>query len=85
MTNPSLEDFGAYQGADGMALAQRGFRKEWAQFLVYARGSRREMRGRYDRRRRGLATLAIDKRRCLCEDISTVVTAPVRRLQATPR
>lgn len=58
----------------------RGSRKEYAQFLLYARGSARETRGRYLRMQRWLRTVDIDSRTALCDEIIGILTATIARL-----
>jgi four helix bundle protein len=60
----------------------RGSKKEYAQFLLYARGSARETRGRYDRMRRWLDGAEVDSRMALCDEILGILTATIRRLRA---
>ena len=60
----------------------RGSKREYAQFLIYARGSARETRGRYERMQRWLAGKSIESRLALCDEIIGIVTATIRRLKA---
>jgi four helix bundle protein len=61
----------------------RGSKREYAQFLIYARGSACETRGRYERMHRWLASKPIEPRLALCDEIIGIVTATIRRLKAT--
>jgi four helix bundle protein len=63
----------------------RGSRKEYVQFLLYARGSARETRGRYERMRRWLPAVDIDIRTRLCDEIIAIVTATVQRLRTNEK
>jgi four helix bundle protein len=58
----------------------RGSRKEYVQFLLYARGSARETRWRYERMRRWLEGIPIETRTSLCDEILGILTATIRRL-----
>ena len=60
----------------------RGSRKEYIQFLMYARGSARETRGRYDRLRRWLVGVDVETRTLLCDEIIGIVTATIKRLRS---
>jgi four helix bundle protein len=60
----------------------RGSRKEYVQFLMYARGSARETRGRYERMRRWLIGIDIETRTSLCDEIIGIVTATITRLRS---
>jgi len=59
----------------------RGSRKEYVLFLLYARGSARETRGRYHRMRRWLVGIDIESRTALCDEIIAIITATVARLR----
>jgi len=61
----------------------RGSRKEYVQFLMYARGLARETRGRYDWMRRWLEGIDVESRMLLCDEIIGIVTATINRLRAT--
>ena len=61
----------------------RGSRKEYVQFLMYARGSARETRGRYHRMRRWLVGVDVESRTLLCDEIIGIVTATIKRLRST--
>jgi len=58
----------------------RGSRKEYVQFLLYARGSARETRGRYGRMRRWL-DIDIESRMAWCDEIIGIITATITRLR----
>jgi four helix bundle protein len=59
----------------------RGSRKEYVQFLLYARGSARETRGRYGRLRRWLPSTDVEARMALCDEIIAIITATISRLR----
>jgi four helix bundle protein len=59
----------------------RGSRKEYVQFLLYARGSARETRGRYGRMRRWLTGIDVESRQSLCDEIIGIITATIVRLR----
>jgi four helix bundle protein len=60
----------------------RGSRKEYVQFLMYARGSARETRGRYERISRWLTGVDVATRTVLCDEIIGIVTATIKRLRS---
>ena len=60
----------------------RGSKKEYAQFLLYARGSARETRGRYERMQRWLDQKTVESRLALCDEVIGIVTATIRRLRS---
>jgi four helix bundle protein len=60
----------------------RGSRREYVQFLMYARGSARETRGRYERMRRWLTEVDVETRTSLCDEIIGIVTATIKRLRS---
>lgn len=60
----------------------RGSRKEYVQFLMYARGSARETRGRYERMRRWLTGVDVETRTSLCDEIIGIVTATIKKLRS---
>jgi four helix bundle protein len=59
----------------------RGSKKEFAQFLLIARGSAREVRGRYERMARWLQN-DIQSRTALCGEIIAILTKTVTRLKS---
>ena len=60
----------------------RGSKKEFTQFLLIARGSAREVRGRYERMSRWLKIKPVDSRIALCSEIIAILTKTVARLKA---
>jgi len=62
----------------------RRSRKDYAHFLVIARGSATETRGRYEQRfKHWLPADVIAARVALCEEIVAILSASIRRLRAT--
>jgi four helix bundle protein len=59
----------------------RGSKKEFAQFLLIARGSAREVRGRYVRMQRWLSPASVEARCALASEIIAIVTATVKKLR----
>lgn len=59
----------------------RRSRKEYAQFLVIARGSATETRGRYSRMKHWLPVETVNDRVALCEEIIAILSATIRRLR----
>ena len=57
----------------------RGTKKEFAQFLVIARGSARETRGRYERFSHWIPADAV----ALCGEILGILTATIKKLRFT--
>jgi four helix bundle protein len=60
----------------------RGSKKEFAQFLLIARGSAREVRGRYERMSRWLKINLVESRVALCSEIIAILTKTVASLKA---
>ena len=60
----------------------RWTRKDYAHFLVIARGSTQETRGRYLRFKHWLPKATIDKRVALCDEIVSILSSSVRTLRA---
>jgi four helix bundle protein len=60
----------------------RGSKKEFAQFLLIARGSAREVRGRYHRIRRWLTPEIVQTRQALVSEIIAILTSTIRRLRS---
>jgi len=59
----------------------RGSKREYAQFLVIARGSAQETAGRYQRLSHWLPADVIATRIALCDDIIGILTASIKRLR----
>lgn len=59
----------------------RGSKKEFAQFLLIARGSAREARGRYLRMQRWLVPGIVEARCALASEIIAILTATVKKLR----
>ena len=62
----------------------RRSRKDSAHFLVIARGSATETRGRYSRMKHWLPAEVITPRVALCEEIIAILSATIRRLREEP-
>lgn len=63
----------------------RGSRKEYAQFLIIARGSAQETLGRYARMRHWIPAATIECRIALCNEIIRILTASIQSLKKTPQ
>jgi four helix bundle protein len=62
----------------------RATRADYARFLVIARGSATETRGRYEMRfKHWLGADVIHSRVALCEEIVAILSASIRRLRTT--
>lgn len=59
----------------------RGSKKEFAQFLLIARGSAREVRGRYERMRHWLKIDLVQSRIAICSEIIAILTKTVSSLR----
>ncbi len=59
----------------------RGSKKEFAQFLLIARGSVREVRSRYLRMRRWLTPTVVEARCALASEIIAILTDTVKKLR----
>jgi len=59
----------------------RGSKKEFAQFLVIARGSTRETAGRYKRLRHWLSPEIVSSRHSLCHEIIGILTKTIATLR----
>lgn len=63
----------------------RRTRKAYAHFLVIARGSATETRGRYEQRfKHWLPAETVSARVALCEEIIAILSASIRKLRDTP-
>ena len=56
-------------------------RKEYVRYLIIARGSAREARGRYLRFKHWLPQRTIDARVALCDEIIGILTESIRKLR----
>jgi four helix bundle protein len=75
-----------YASADSMASNieegyGRGSKRDYAHFLIIARGSAQETRGRYERLKHWLSPERIMPRVALCDEIIAILTATIRRLR----
>ncbi|MGB0743122.1 MAG: four helix bundle protein [Opitutales bacterium] len=60
----------------------RGSRKEYAQFLIIARGSAQETRGRYGRMKHWLPGEEILARQALCDEIIAILSTTIKTLRS---
>lgn len=60
----------------------RRSRKDYTHFLVIARGSATETRGRYERMKHWLPPTTIASRVELCEEIIAILSATIRKLRS---
>lgn len=63
----------------------RGSKKEYTQFLLYARGSAQETRGRYGRLSRWLPAELVTHRVALCDEIIGILTTTIATLKRGER
>ena len=61
----------------------RGSRKEYAQFLIIARGSAQETLGRYARMRHWIQPETVEARVALCYEIIRILTTSIQSLKNT--
>ena len=87
---PALQRLISQQFASADSIASnieegfgRGTRKEYSQFLIIARGSAQETRGRYGRFRHWLPADVIDCRQVLCGEIIGILSASINTLRQT--
>ena len=59
----------------------RGSKRDYAHFLVIARGSAQDTRGRYERLKHWISLEVIAQRVALCDEIIAILTATIRRLR----
>jgi four helix bundle protein len=90
MNNPALHRLVSQQFASADSVASnieegygRGSRKEYAQFLIIARGSAQETGGRYGRLKHWLRTDVIDQCVALCNEIIGILSATIKTLRAS--
>ena len=86
--NPTLHRMVSQQFASAGSIASnieedygRGSRKEYAQFLVIARGSAQETAGRYGRFGRRLAQSVVEARAALCSEIIGILSGSIKTLR----
>lgn len=85
---PSLQRLIAQQFASADSIAANieegyghGSKRDYAHFLIIARGSAQETRGRYERLKHWVSTETIATRFALCDEIIAILTATIRRLR----
>ena len=89
MRNPALHRLVSQQIASADSIPSnieegygRGSHKEYAQFLVIARGSAQETKGRYGRFKHWLPTDIVAQRVALCDEIVGILSASITTLRA---
>ena len=87
-TNPTLHRLVSQQYASADSVAAnieegygRGSRKDYAHFLIIARGSAQETGGRYGRLKHWLPHEIIDARVTLCAEIVGILSSTVKTLR----
>lgn len=60
----------------------RGSRKEYTQFLIIARGSAQETRGRYGHMKHWLKPEIVKQRQNLCDEIIAILTSTIQTLRS---
>ena len=85
---PALQRLISQQFASADSIASnieegygRGSKRDYAHFLIIARGSAQETRGRYGRFKHWLQPELIKPRVALCDEIIAILTATIRRLR----
>ena len=88
MTIPALHRLVSQQFASADSIASnieegygRGSHKEYAQFLIIARGSAQETGGRYGRFKHWLPESVVEPRTALCGEIVGILSAAIRTLR----
>jgi four helix bundle protein len=91
MNNPALHRLVSQQFASADSVASnieegygRGSRKEYAQFLIIARGSAQETGGRYGRFKHWLPKTVIETRTSLCNEIVGILSGTIKTLREKP-
>jgi four helix bundle protein len=89
MTIPALHRLVSQQFASADSIASnieegygRGSHKEYAQFLIIARGSPQETSGRYGRFKHWLPANIVAQRIALCDEIVGILSASITTLRA---
>jgi four helix bundle protein len=86
--HPALQRMISQQYASADSIASnieegygRGSKRDYAHFLVIARGSAQETRGRYERLKHWVSPEVIAPRVALCDEIIAILTATILRLR----